>query len=364
VAASNSSQPPRAPAVVEGAARVGPLAIPPVLREMGVDPNEVLVSAAVDPELFDNPDNLITFATAGRLLGACIARTGCPHFGLLVGQQSGAVSLGLPGLLMLRSANVGEALRNLVAHLCLQDRGAVPTLSVQGKVATLGYAIYEPGVENTDQIADAAIAIACNILRALCGPEWVPTQVLFAHRRPADVQPYRSFFRAAVGFDAVQNALVFPARWLAQPLPEANADLRCRLQEEVARLDSRYALSFAAKVRRALRAVVIAGNCSAAGVAHSFGLQRRTLNRRLRAEGTTFETLLGEVRHEVACQLLGNTNMRVRSVSDALGYADSAAFTRAFRRWSGTTPARWRKANDVDKTSGSTNRPLSALVDE
>jgi AraC-like DNA-binding protein len=80
-------------------------------------------------------------------------------------------------------------------------------------------------------------------------------------------------------------------------------------------------------------------------VAKLYNLSRRTLSRRLRAEGTTFEAVLAEVRYEVACQLLGHTDMVVRDVAETLDYADAAAFTRAFRRWSGTTPARWRAAS-------------------
>jgi hypothetical protein len=104
----------------------------------------------------------------------------------------------------------------------------VPTLKVEGKVVTLGYVIYERGVQSIDQIADMAIAIGCNILWSLCGPAWVPSEVLLAHRRPADTRPYRRFFRASVRFDAGHNVLVFPSRWLAQPLPSTDPLCRCR----------------------------------------------------------------------------------------------------------------------------------------
>jgi AraC-like DNA-binding protein len=340
----------RAPTLVDATVRVGPLAIPRVLRDLGEDPNAVLDGVGIDPRLFDNPDNLIAFTTACRLLGACVARTGCRHFGLLVGQQSGPSSLGPLGLLMMHSTTVGEALGNLVSYLHTHDRGGTTTLSVQGKVASLGYAIYEPGAESTDQVADLAIALACNIMRSLCDPSWVATKVLLAHERPADVGPYERHFRAPVRFDAEQNALVFPARWLMQPLPDASPDLRRLLQNQVAGLDSAYGASFAAKVRRTLRATVIRGACSVESIAQMFGMQRRTLSRRLRAESTTFEALLDEVRFEVARQLLGDTNLPVRAVAEMLGYAD-AAFTRAFRRWSGTTPARWRGRGAAAKPS-------------
>ena len=75
-------------------------------------------------------------------------------------------------------------------------------------------------------------------------------------------------------------------------------------------------------------------------------MHERTLNRRLRSEGTTFHRQLDAVRHEVSLQLLSNTAMRLAEIAATLGYADASAFVRAFRRWSGTTPEGWRRAHD------------------
>jgi AraC-like DNA-binding protein len=334
------------PSFVEGTVHVGPLLpVPALLQEMGVDPGELLASVGVDPLLLTDADNLATFAAVGRLLCECVARTGCDHFGLLVGQRAGPASLGFLGLLLLHCADVNKALQCLVSHLGIRDRGAVPTLKVEGKVATLGYVVYERGVQSVDQIADIAIAIGCNILRSLCGPAWVPSEVLLAHRRPSDVRPYRLFYRAPVRFDAGHNALVFPSKWLAQPRPATDPNLRQQLQDQVRYFDAIHGMSFTAKMRRTLRAALTRGTCSVAQAAQIFNLSRRTLSRRLRAEGTTYEFLLDEVRYDVACQLLGHTDMLVRDVAETLDYADAAAFTRAFCRWSGTTPARWRTAN-------------------
>ena len=302
----------------------------------------------------------MTFATAGRLLRECVGRTGCDHFGLLVGERGGPASLGVVGLLILHSADVGAALRSLVAHLDVRDRGAVPTLTVEGKVVTLGYVVYERGVQSVGQIADIAIAIACTILRSLCGPAWAPSEVLLAHRRPPDVRPYRRFFRAPVRFDAGHNALVFPSKWLAQPLSATDPNLRQQLQDQVRYFDAIHGMTFAAKMRRTLRAAVTRGPCSVTQAAKVFSMSRRTLSRRLRADGTTYEALLAEVRHEVACQLLCHTDMLARDVAEMLGYADAAAFTRAFCRWSGTTPARWR-ASDCKGTPSQPGAPPMPL---
>ena len=334
------------PIVPEGHLRIGgPLAIPEVLLRFGVDPGEVLASVGLDAGIFSDPENPVPCTSLGRLISACVARTRCRHFGLLIGELGGPASLGLVGLLIRQAPDVGTALRQAALYLHLHDRAAVVILSAQDGVARIAYAIYAPGVDSSEQIGEGAIAITCNVVRSLCGADWAPTEVLLAGRRPADMRPYRRFFRAPVRFDAEQNALVFPAAVLDQRLPHAKPELQRLLLDEVQRMDRALALDFSTKVRRVLRAGLVVGQCSADRTAALFAMQRRTLSRRLRSEGTTFEALLAEIRYETARQLLTDTAMPMRQITDAVGYADVSVFTRAFRRWSGTTPTEWRAAS-------------------
>jgi AraC-like DNA-binding protein len=330
----------------QGTLRVGTLVgIPQVLREFGADPAEIMASVGLDLTVFEYPDNTIPFTAMGRLLGRSVAATGCPHFGLLAGQRTGVYSLGVVGYLMQHSPDVGAALQSLIRHLHLHDRGAVPTLSVHDDVVLLGYAIYEPDVEGADQIYDGAIAIAFNVMRALCDPDWLPTEVLFAHRKPRDARPYRRFFEAPLRFDAEQTALVFPASWLEHRLAGADPDLRRILEEQVDALDAQGRGDIVAQLRRVLRTLLVNGKGSSGQVAQLFSMHRRTLNRRLEARDTTLHALIHETRFEIARQLLRDTDAPVSQIAATLDYADASAFTRAFKRWSQTTPAEWRGRN-------------------
>ena len=134
--------------------------LPALLRELGQDPGKIVAAVELDLGLFDDPENTIPFVTMSRLVALCAEQTRCEHFGLLLGERSKTSDLGLVGYLAQHSPDVGSALRNLILHLHLHDRGAVPTLTVRGEVALLGYAIYQPGVVRADQIYDGAMAIA------------------------------------------------------------------------------------------------------------------------------------------------------------------------------------------------------------
>jgi AraC-like DNA-binding protein len=337
----------------------GALGIPIVLKSLGVDPAEVLAEAGVDPKLFEDPNNLISFAARNRLAALGVARTGCPHFGLLVGQQQGLNSLGLTGLLVKYSPDVGTALRNVVRHTHLHVTGAAFGLAVDGSVASFSYDIYEPHAEGHDQIGDGAMAAFYNALRELCGPEWKPLEVRFAHRKPADLGPFRRFFRVPLSFDAEQYALCFASYWLNRHLPETDPELRRLLRSQIDALEAHFGDNFPDQVRRVLRSALVARHAKADQVAALFSMHSRSLNRHLHAFGTSFQQILDEIRYEFARQMLEDSTMELGEIAAALDYAAPGIFTRAFRRWSGVTPADWRAAHRQAE-QGSSNATLGS----
>jgi len=133
--------------------RIGPnIGITNVLRSLGADPINLMAEVGIDHELFDNPNNLISFQARGRLLAHCADRMSCQHFGLLVGQQSGLQSLGLAGLRSKYSSNVGSALNNLVRYLHLNVRGATTSIENYSGLAVLEYQIYHTQTQGNDQV--------------------------------------------------------------------------------------------------------------------------------------------------------------------------------------------------------------------
>jgi AraC-like DNA-binding protein len=316
--------------------------IPEVLRDLGADPADVCAAAGLDVTLFDDPAHLVTYRAASHLFRVCTERTGCPHFGLLQGQKSGLDSLGFVGLLAKYTPDVGTGLHSLVRYMYLHIRGAVATLEESGKSATFAYEIYEPGAEATDQIADAALGTMFNIMVALCGPHWKPIEVRFGHRRPSDLAPFHRFFQAPLRFDMHENALVFAASWLSRPLPAVEPELSRLLRDQMEALEAQYRHEFPEQVRSILRTGLLADHGSVDQVAKLLSIHSRTLHRRLAASGTNFRALVDECRYEIARQMLENSDSNVGHIAYILDYADTSAFARAFRRWTGTTPSRWR----------------------
>jgi AraC-like DNA-binding protein len=335
--------------VIDGAVRMAPLLpLPPLLAELGVDPGRVIREGGSDLADFDDPEKTMPFPTLGRLLDHSARATGCPHLGLELGLRSGLDALGLLGQIAQAAPDLGSALRFFILHLHLHDRGAVPLLWERGGQAMLGYVIHWPDVPGTEQIYDGAVAIMHNILKSLAGPGWRPSAIWLHRPPPEDIAPYHAHFQARLNFAAQYAAVSFPAADLGRPLPGSDALTYARGQHQIETIEAFRRFPLHEHIQRVLRRLLITGAPASElrlqRVAALFGLHSRTLNRRLRTEGTSYKSLLDETRHRIARQLLRDTQLPVQDLAITLGYADVTAFIRAFRRWSGVTPKAWRSS--------------------
>jgi AraC-like DNA-binding protein len=334
----------------EGAVRIAPVAgLPQLLRDHGLDGDAVIRSHGCDPIVFDDLDNTIAFSAIGRLLVFIAATTGCLYPGLELGRQGGLNVSGAVGRAVRLAPNVGAALRAFVLNMHLHDRGAIPYLWADTHQAMFGYSLYCSDVIGADHIHDGALAIACNMIRELAGPGWRATEVRLFRDRAEDVKPFRDHFQAPVKFGAPQAAIVFPASDLARPCVNADPKRYAQAMSDLESLNVASGASFSDQVSRVLLRLLVTGvTADGAGphqglVAELFALHPRTLNRRLRQDGTTYSALLAQARFDVARELLRDTRLPVCEIARALGYAGTTPFSHAFRRWSGITAATWRE---------------------
>jgi AraC-like DNA-binding protein len=321
--------------------RVGSFAgLPMLVRQLGVDPVEILCNANLMPDVLDDPERRVSYAGLGRFLRQAADLAACPQLGLLSGRMGQLSDFGLLGDVVRNSPTVGAALRTLVRHHHLHSEGGLAFLIERGPMVDFGYAIYEQEFEAPDVMYDAAMATSINVLRELCGPGWTPSEVLLPHARPLDVTPYRKLFKQP-RFDAEFCALRFPAHWMMNVVEGADAAKLRIAGEQVACVSSGDLLQ---QSRRAMREMLLHDKHSGEDLAKRMAMHRRTLNRRLKAEGTTFQHLLDSVRYTVACELLATSAISLDDVAATLGYAAVSPFMRAFARWSGTTPGHWRRS--------------------
>ena len=315
--------------------------IRPTLAELGVDPDAVIRQAGVDPKLLANPDAVIAFTALGWLVTECLKATGCECFGLRVGMKTRPTGLGLTGLVSIHSPTVREGLEVITATLQTSDTGGATFLDLRRGVAEFGYAVTAPAIESADQIVDAAIALTFNVMRRLCGTAWRPDAVRLTRKPPRDKAPFVRFFEAPVEFGAARGCLVFDAAILDRPVhdrdPHVAGILAPLLEEAAANVQG----DFLSTARAMVRTQLAAGTLSRDSVCRALSLSQRTFVHRLEARGLTYTGLADEAKYEAA-QSLMIKGQSIAETAARLGFADPSAFTRAFKAWSGTTPARWR----------------------
>lgn len=165
------------------------------------------------------------------------------------------------------------------------------------------------------------------------------------HAAPAYAAVLEEFFGCPLQFDAPQNALLLPQAWLQEPVLGADPTMhKTMLLEAQMQLDRSYATF---SVRSQLRALLFErlpyGEARLEPLAAQLGLSPRALQRRLAAEGLSFSGLLEAVRLELARSHLGESGLDILDVALMLGYSNASAFSHAFRRACGISPAEFRQ---------------------
>jgi AraC-like DNA-binding protein len=315
-------------------------AIPQIVRQLGADPAGTLRRAGLPPDALDDPERCVPYAALQQLLCEVVRETQCGHFGLLVGRSCRLGDLGVVGELVRNSPTVREALQTLVVYQHLNSHGGLAFLIENGEWVDLGYAAYRPGTVDAGQLNDANLAAAFNIMRELCGVRWVPFEVLLPRSKPEELVHYRNFFKVVPRFNSELCALRFPAYWMDQPVEGADRESFRIAEEKASQLRQP---DIVQQVYRALRRLLFDNRHSGDSVAQMLRMHRRTLNRRLKVAGVTFQDVLDQVRYDWARQLLFGSDVALDDVAAALGYSGVSPFMRSFQRWAGTTPARWRR---------------------
>lgn len=279
----------------------------------------------------------VPLATQDALWEAFCSAGGAPLPGLRVGLALQVAHLDSAGLQLFACETLGEALDELAEVAPAIGEGGGFELRRDGALARL---VYRPRMAvRAPERVEAVLASALNLARWATGGRFQASGLGFAHAPLAPREAYAGLLDLPAAFGVARDSLDFGIDQLALPLVGANAGLREHLRALTARtLATLGRSSLAASVQRQVRAEPGWGRERVAAV---LGLSGRHLVRRLAEEGLSFKALRESVLDEMAREALAGAH-RVADIAERLGFADESAFVRAFRRWRGTTPARWR----------------------
>lgn len=314
--------------------------LPEFLESHGVSPDAIFKSVGVGSLSEVAQGAVVSQSQVFAALQASSRSVGLPQLGLHLGEKADPIKLGAPGCALVGGRTLLDGLR---AHARLMPRiqaDSDVSLEIVDGVAVWTQAMRLPWGEGLYLLYEGASAFMCRTIRTLVGEDWRPLRLSFPHPCYGRASVYEEFFGAPVVFGTGRRAEIrFDAEALARPVAQPSGAGLFGLDE--------HGLSGArpsdARVLAAVETMVEShvghGGIGLPEVAQTLGMPVRSLQRRLKTQGATFEDVLDRHRRAHAEEMVRAGQSNLTTIAMALGYSDSSHFVRAFRRWTGRTPS-------------------------
>ena len=316
-----------------------------LLESYKIDPKPVFREMVLNPELMrqsrgrfrrDNIDNL--WRKASEIIDD-------PCFGLKAAEVWHPSNLGALGYAMLASNTIRTSLDRLDRyHRFLSDQEFMK-LDETKEGLRLTLVLSHRGVDIPEQ-NDASLAVTLSMCRMNYVEDLAPVLVTLTHPKPSCSAKFFEYFRCPVLFDAPTYSLTLAVEAIDKVLPGSNPQL-AELNDQVmieylAELDQDHIIQ---KVKAIIIDQLPSGKVTVENVARALFMSSRKFQRQLQNAGTTFNTLLNDIRQDLAQKYVREQDTSMTEIAFLLGFSESSAFSRAFKRWMGVSPTEYRKAS-------------------
>ncbi len=311
----------------------------------GASHTALLARAGIDPEDLQDQDNRIPFRNYVALMRAGKQLCNDPALGLHFGELNDLAEVSVVGLIGHASETMLEAMQqmNRYGRLVIEFDGGPDRFRVVQAKGGVWLVDNRENANEFPELTESTFArIVCGARRS--GYEPMVKQIHVTHPEP----PYRGEYERIF-----QVPVTFGAEWNAMQVNEAALSYRLQLQPryvfgilnehaDALLKELENSKSVRGRVESLLMPVLHTGDVSMEAIAARLGLSRQTLFRKLKAEGTSFEKVLDGLRHRLAVDYLGGKKVSVNEAAYLVGFSDPAAFSRAFKRWTGASPRAMR----------------------
>jgi AraC-like DNA-binding protein len=309
---------------------------------LGLDPYHMLRRAGLPVAALDQPDLRISADRVQALLADCAKSAASEEFGLIVGQRFKLSMQGPLALLLREQPTVREALEALKRYLRYQDENTDIRTEVRGYSVMVLPELLSARTRASRLMVEMTLAMYVQVFRGLLGETWAPNRVAFAHGPPADLAPYAAAL-GEVEFAAGFTGFLLTREDLATPLPDADPEMAREIARFIETSGAPQTASMSETVAALILRLLPQGECSVDRVAQHLGVDRRTIHRRLAAEGKSFTQLLEAARREVAIWQLKHGRQPLGEVTTLVGFSSLSTFSRWFRQAYGIQPSEFRK---------------------
>jgi AraC-like DNA-binding protein len=316
-----------------------------LVAELGGDGRALLRTVGISVDAVGDYTAFIDYVGVLRLLEAAARETGALDFGRRLAERQGVEIFGSVGAAAGSASTVGEAVQTYARYL----RAYSPAIHVGlVDVPDPGLVFWEfrivlDRLPPHRQGIELSLGVALQVFKLLLGSDYAPVAVHLPHGPLTPRRGYVRYFGASPEFGAPAAGFTLRSSDLARPLSGdriMHEALVAHLEATTPAPDAGLSASVAELIRRLLPTG--AGHLTV--VAERLSVHPRTLQRRLAKEGTSYETLVDDVRRRTAEAYLRDTDMALGHLASELGYAEQSALARAARRWFGASPRAYRRA--------------------
>ncbi len=317
----------------------------------GVDVDALLRDAGFDAGVLNDPQRRYSIDEVSLLWEMAVERSGKTTLGLSKELAATYGKLGVVGHAMMSSPTLLAALERFARYLNVVSNAAtfVLTAAPEGHWFEFGHEGGERPVPR--QRVEFGVLTMLSFCNWITGRDFNALAVEFVDPAPADSSVHEAVFGCPVRFGQAANRALLRQADLALPLSArdpAIAALHDRLiEDELEKLSADAPTSW--RVRQILAARLCGAEPRREQIAAALNIGDRTLQRRLHAEGTTFQQLLDDTRRELAQRYLRTRRTSLRNVAELLGFEDQSNLFRACKRWFGESPGRYRARFDVPR---------------
>ena len=322
----------------------------------GADRQTLIEQSHLRHACLAEPDSRIPLATYLALMEAGIKLCDEPALALLFGAEVSLSEMSILGVVG-NAATAEEGLRQVNRYARLAIDGG------EGETAHRLEFVPEDGNVwfkfTSTLFAENPLLTESTFARCVCDGRKVtaatggvtqcpsPRVIRFTHAEPSYRREYDRIFGAPLEFGSSMNAILFGEELFSVRMPQPNQYVSSLLTERAEALLEKLeeSKSVRGRVEKLLIPILHTGEAKIETIARKLALSRQTLFRKLKAEGVTFEQVLDELRHKLALEYLNGKNVSVNETAYLLGFSDAAAFSRAFKRWTGSSPRMTRLKN-------------------
>ena len=326
----------------------GPRIVLRQAEELGLKRGELLRASGLREADLAEPDSRIPMRKWFGLWRCILESTDDAGVGLRMGSRLEVREIGLLGYTMQHSGSLRGALERYSRFFALWRAKDPPHYDVDAHQVEVGWRA-QPILPLFERpICDWALAGVLAILRELSGEDVTPKEVHLPYAKGNhDLAEMRDYLAAPLRFGRPRAQLVLRTEDLELETRTADLELGRYLDRHAAHVIEGLALGAGAveEAERALWQGMRTGDVSLEDVASRLAVSSRTLQRRLHSENTSFTDLRDKLRHQLATELLADSELSIYEVVYLLGYSEPSAFYRAFRRWEGSSPQKFRAAS-------------------